>query len=168
MRIEPLTRAAFAPFGDVIQTEGAEHFPINGGSTERFHALARTEVLEGGEAIISVFRAAPRALPFTLQEMEYHPLGSQAFYPLSGLPYLVVVAPKGPPPASDALKVFLARADQGVNYAPGVWHHPLIGLYETSDYLIVDRRGPGNNCIAQALPPLIHITQADIDSAAQG
>ena len=33
----PLTREAFAPFGDVIETEGAHHYPINQGTTERYH-----------------------------------------------------------------------------------------------------------------------------------
>ena len=37
---EPLTRDGFAEFGDVIDTGGANHYPINGGRTERFHDLA--------------------------------------------------------------------------------------------------------------------------------
>ena len=40
-RAEPLTRENFAPFGDVIDTGGDNHYPINGGKTERYHALAR-------------------------------------------------------------------------------------------------------------------------------
>ncbi|WP_372435849.1 ureidoglycolate lyase, partial [Pandoraea sputorum] len=39
LKIERLTREAFAPFGDVIELEGAKHFAINGGTTERFHDL---------------------------------------------------------------------------------------------------------------------------------
>lgn len=34
IRVEPLTREAFAPFGDVIDTAGAESFPINQGRTQ--------------------------------------------------------------------------------------------------------------------------------------
>ncbi len=33
-------------------------------------------------------------------------------------------AAAGEPPKVEDLKVFLARGDQGVNYATGVWHHP--------------------------------------------
>ncbi len=40
LAIEPLTRAAFAPFGDVIETAGAKQIPINLGTTVRFHDLA--------------------------------------------------------------------------------------------------------------------------------
>ncbi|MFT4174189.1 MAG: ureidoglycolate lyase [Rhodocyclaceae bacterium] len=164
MHVEALTREAFAPFGQVIELAGARHFPINGGSTERFHALAAVE-LHGGEAIVSVFRAQPRTLPFTLIEMEYHPLGSQAFHPLSGEPYLVVVAPKGPVPQTGDLRVFLARPDQGVNYSAGVWHHPLIGLNAVSDFLIVDRQGPGDNCVVAPLPPTAVVTADDLAKA---
>lgn len=33
----PLTSEAFAQFGDVIQTEGAQHFEMNGGKLERYY-----------------------------------------------------------------------------------------------------------------------------------
>ena len=41
---EPLTKAAFAPFGQVIEAEGAQHYPINSGDCERFHDLAKIEL----------------------------------------------------------------------------------------------------------------------------
>ncbi len=96
--------------------------------------------------IVSLFRGQPRTLPFTVTMMERHPKVSQAFIPISGRPYLVVVAPAGNPPAVDDLKVFLARGDQGVNYATGVWHHPLLALDAVCDFIVVDRSGPGHNC----------------------
>ena len=98
LEIEPLTREAFAPFGDVIACdEAARHFAINEGTTERFHDLARVDVADGkGRALINIFRAQPRELPMTLTMMERHPLSSQAFIPLSKRPYLVVVAPPAP------------------------------------------------------------------------
>nr|WP_294866042.1 ureidoglycolate lyase [uncultured Pseudogulbenkiania sp.] len=147
LRVEPLSREAFAPFGDVIEaSEAVRHFPINGGNTERYHDLASVEPGPEGRAIVSIFRGQPRALPFRVEMMERHPLGSQAFIPLSDRPYLVVVAPAGAPPAAEDLRVFLARADQGVNYRTGVWHHPLLALDAVCDFLVVDRSGPGHNC----------------------
>jgi ureidoglycolate lyase len=145
--VEPLSRAAFAPFGEVIEAdEGARHFTINGGNTERYHDLACIEPGPEGRAIVSIFRGLPRALPFRVEMMERHPLGSQAFIPLAQRPYLVVVAPRDVPPEAARLRVFLARPGQGVNYAPGVWHHPLLALGEVSDFLVIDRSGPGPNC----------------------
>ncbi|PKO55081.1 MAG: ureidoglycolate lyase [Betaproteobacteria bacterium HGW-Betaproteobacteria-21] len=147
LAVGPLTRDAFAPFGELIEAnEAAQHFTINAGNTERYHDLARIEPGPDGRVIVSIFRGQPRTLPFTVQMMERHPLASQAFVPLSGTPYLVVVAPAGETPTVDNLKVFLARGDQGVNYAPGVWHHPLLALNAVCDFLVVDRAGPGHNC----------------------
>ena len=145
--IEALTVERFAPFGDVISADtAARHFPINGGTTERYHDLAGLDAGPDGKLIVSIFRGQPRELPFAVTMLERHPLGSQAFMPLVAQPYLVVVAPAGEAPTPDVLRAFLARPGQGVNYAPGVWHHPLLALNETCDFLVIDRSGPGNNC----------------------
>ena len=147
LNVEPLTPEAFAPFGDVIEAlDSVNHFTINAGNTERYHDLANIDVGADGKAIVSIFRGQPRALPFTVVMMERHPKGSQAFIPMSGRPYLVVVADKNTKPEASDLRCFLAQPSQGVNYAKGVWHHPLLALRETSDFLVVDRSGPGANC----------------------
>jgi ureidoglycolate lyase len=152
MKIEKLTREAFAPFGELITLAGAQHFPINEGTTERFHDLALIDVSDqGGKPLISLFRSKPRTLPFEIGTMERHPLGSQAFLPLSRRPYLVIVAPPGEFEAR-RMRVFLAEKGEGVNYAKGVWHHGLFALYEESDFIVVDRGGPGINCEEISLP----------------
>jgi len=158
LRAQPLTSEAFAPFGAVIQTAGAHHFPINEGSTERYHALAEVAI-DGppARAIISIFRGEPVTPPVPLHLLERHPLGSQAFMPLQGRPYLVVVAPPGESPGLDGLQVFLAGGDQGVSYAPGVWHHGLLALEARSDFLVVDRDGPGCNRDAWRLPEPVEV-----------
>lgn len=143
--IEPLTVEGFAPFGQVIQTEGAQHFSINSGTTERYHDLARVEL--GGvhaRPLISIVRGQPYALPLTLKLVERHPLGSQAFYPLSDRPFLVIVAldtHDGP----DTPRTFRTAPGQGVNLAMNTWHGVLTPLGEVSDFLVVDRGGEGNN-----------------------
>lgn len=144
--IEALTRDAFAPFGDVIAADdAARHYPINQGTTERYHDLARVDVsAEGGRTLVNIFRALPRVLPYTVAMMERHPLGSQAFVPLSARPYLVVVAAQGEfDPAT--LRAFLVDDGRGVNYARGTWHHPLMALGGVSDFLVIDRGGAGHN-----------------------
>jgi ureidoglycolate lyase len=157
--IEPLTRAAFAPFGDVIELEGARQIPINLGTTMRYHDLAHIDVAEGGgRPLLNVFRGEPRALPFEVRMLERHPLGSQAFVPLTDAPYLIVVAPQGElVPA--LMRAFVSRGWQGVNYAKGVWHHPLIALDRVSDFVVIDRGGEGHNCDEQTLPESVWLTQ---------
>lgn len=143
--IQPLTQSAFAPFGQVIEADPARMKFINGGNTERFHALAEAEVSgEDARVIINIFRGQPRPFPYALTMMERHPFGSQSFSPLNGRPYLVVVSEdEGGQPGEP--QVFLARGDQGVNYRRNVWHHPLMTIGTVSDFLVVDRDGPDNN-----------------------
>ena len=146
LEIEPLTRAAFAPFGDVIETEGSEHFPINAGFTERFHDLARVDVAaQGGRPLINIFLGQPRPTPLRLTLMERHPLGSQTFFPIDDRDWLVVVAEGPDPTRPDALRAFRASGRQGVNYACGTWHHPLIVLTPDHAFLVIDRGGEGAN-----------------------
>ena len=141
--LEPLTAEAFKPFGDVIEaTDNAQHFTINQGFAERFHRLAQVDVTnDGGQPAISIFKARARALPLQLSVLEKHPFGSQAFMPLSSHAYVVVVAVGGDTPDLSTLKCFMASAQQGVNYAKGTWHHPLLALQD-GDFLVVDRAGP--------------------------
>lgn len=143
--VEQLTAAAFAPFGQVIETTAAHHYPINNGMTERYHDLARVEL--GGvhpRPLISIFRGLPYALPLNLKLVERHPLGSQAFYPLSTNPWLVIVAEDeaGKPVR---LRAFQPGPGQGVNIAINTWHGVLTPLDAESDFLVVDRGGEGNN-----------------------
>ena len=145
LAVRPLTKEGFAPFGEVLETQGAETRLINADTCTRFHALAAIETRgEGARAVVSVFRAEPAALPVRLSMMERHPLGSQAFWPLSGGEWLVAVAldENGRPGAP---LVFRANGHQGVCYAPNIWHHPLIALGRVSDFLVVDRDGAGVN-----------------------
>lgn len=158
LKAKRLDTRAFAPFGDVIQvSDDVQHFTINDGNTERYHNLARLQPGPDGHIIVSLFRGQPRTLPFTITMMERHPHGSQAFIPTSGRPWLAVVAAPGPAPTADTLQLFYCRGDQGVNYAPGVWHHPLLALDAPSDFIVLDRSGPGENCdiITLAQPAVI-------------
>jgi ureidoglycolate lyase len=153
LKLEPLTAEAFAPYGDVMEVSARNKvIPINYGQTERHHDLARMDVAdENGAAIISIFRSEPAKLPFQIKIMERHPLGSQAFMPLSGNPYVVLVAPPGELDPNE-IRAFFAQTHQGVNYHKGTWHHYCLGLNISNDFLVVDRGGQGNNCDEVELP----------------
>ncbi len=147
LTIEPLTKASFEPFGQVIETEGSDHFPINNGSTQRFHQLATVELnRQEDEAIISIFRADTLSYPLEIKMLERHPQGSQAFIPMERQRFLIVVAPPADQPDPDEIRAFISNGRQGLNYGKGVWHHPILALENGSDFLIVDRKGEGNNC----------------------
>ena len=154
LAIEPLTKAGFTPFGVVIERDGAEIRMINEGTTTRYHALSQVDAAAGGGMpILSIFAGTPRPVPIVVSMMERHPLGSQSFMPLSDHDWLVVVAPTNADdsaPDFDGLRCFHARGDQGVSYAPKVWHHPLLVLAQ-QDFLVVDRGGKGDNLVEQDL-----------------
>lgn len=144
---EPLTSHEFAPFGDVIEARGAPSFQINNGMCDRFHDLARMEFLgQGARANISIGYGRPYALPLSLSLVERHPLGSQAFVPMTEDPFLVIVAPDadGVPGRP---RVFMAAPGQGVNYLRNTWHGVLTPLGRAAPFLIVDRLGEGNNLV---------------------
>ncbi|EAU39947.1 ureidoglycolate hydrolase protein [Fulvimarina pelagi HTCC2506] len=146
LKTTPLSADAFRPFGEVIETDNASEIRlINKGTTTRFHDIAPVDVsAEGGHPLISIFRGKPFDFPIRIEMMERHPLGSQAFMPLSARPYLIVVAhdESGAPGEPVA---FLAAPGQGISYHRNVWHHPLLALEEVSDFLVVDRGGKGDN-----------------------
>lgn len=156
---KPLTAKAFAPFGDVIEARGAPQ-AINYGATQKFADLAAIHAGSDGKAVVHLYRSTPPSYPFALRVMENHPLGSQLFMPLGGRPFLVVVAPRG---AFDphAIEAFVAAPDQGVNIAPGVWHHYSLALGAASDFLVVDRDGPGDNLEEIALDGSIAVAAPD-------
>ena len=143
----PLSREGFAPFGDVIETSGANHYPINEGAIERYHDLARVEVGDSGRALVSIFECRRVGeLPHRITLVERHALGSQAFVPLGGARMIIVVARPGDPPSPEQLHAFVTNGEQGVNYRPGVWHMPLVAFEPGQRFLVVDRGGPGGNC----------------------
>jgi ureidoglycolate lyase len=144
LRPEPLTKAAFAAFGDVIETNGIAPLQINQGFAQRFDDLAKIDVTpEGGEVKISLFTAHMRPMPIVIDLMERHPLGSQLFYPLQNRPWLVVVCDN--PDDVTRYVSFTATGHQGVNYHRNVWHFPLLVLDDDSRFIVVDRKGPGLN-----------------------
>ena len=159
---QELTAENFSAYGDVISvSESAEHFAINDGHTMRYHNLADVDVAEQeGKTLINIFRSTPLAFPLPVEMMERHPLGSQAFIPTGKQPYVVVVAPKGELDTSK-IEVFLATAEQGVNYHKGTWHHFCLALNEVSNFLVVDRGGEGDNCDVEKLDGSIVITLAE-------
>ena len=141
--VQPLTARAFAPFGDVLDCKGAPDKIINQGKCGRFHDRAQLH-FENGRAGISLFRAEPRSLPYTLEMMERHPQGSQAFIPMHMSPFLVVVAQNVDNRPSNPL-AFVTRAGQGINFFQNVWHGVLTPLAEPGLFAVVDRIGPGDN-----------------------
>lgn len=153
IKAEPLSAAAFAPFGDVLDATGAPDKIINQGLCGRFHDRAQLDfgAETGGRAGISIFKAEARALPYLCDLLERHPEGSQAFIPMTADPFLVIVAPDagGRPGAPRA---FLTNGAQAINFHRGTWHGVLTPMSEPGLFAVIDRIGTSANLEEYRLP----------------
>jgi ureidoglycolate lyase len=120
LKPEPLTKAAFSAFGDVVEIDGHKPLHINQGFALRFDEM-----------------------PIVIDIMERHPLGSQLFYPLQDKPWLVVVCED--PTDVKTFRAFSAGGRQGISYHRNIWHFPLLVFENESRFIVVDRIGPGKN-----------------------
>ena len=155
--VQPLTQAGFAPFGDVLDATGAPDRIINAGLCGRWHDRARLDFGPGGRAGISIFLSEPRALPYTLDLLERHPEGSQAFLPMHGRDWLVVAAPDDGGKPGEPL-AFLASGSQGINFHRGTWHGVLTPLSAPGLFAVVDRIGDTANLEEYRLDPPCVVT----------
>ena len=148
---KPITKKSFSKFGDMITTDDIKPLEINNGYAKRFDKIAEIDTsTENGETTISIFSALKRSFPMKIDMMEKHPLGSQAFIPMKETTFLTFVAPEGEKPKIDKIESFIVPKGKGVNYKTGVWHFPLIAT-EDMDFLVIDRKGSGENLIIENL-----------------
>ena len=146
-----ITKQNFSSYGDIISTEDITPIDINAGYAKRYDDLANINTSkDNGESIVSIFSAIKRTFPMKIDMMEKHPLGSQAFIPMKETVFLAFVAPCGDKPDLDKLESFIIPKGIGINYNPGIWHFPLIST-EDMNFLVVDRKGSGNNLIIENL-----------------
>lgn len=158
----PLCAELFAPFGDVLDATGAPDKVINAGLCGRYHDRAALDFGAQGRAGISIFNAQARSLPYTLDLLERHPEGSQAFVPMTDAPFLVIVAPDaqgrpGPPLA------FVTNGAQAINFHRGTWHGVLTPLAAPGLFAVVDRIGETANLEEFFLDPPCVVVQTGRD-----
>jgi len=115
---QPLTRQAFAPYGDVID------LPTEAGRTYYEDALGNLRPQARPSVSVSLRPETPDR-PLRVELLERHEFSSQTFVPLDVDRWLIVVAPHatgGGPDVAQA-RAFIATGAQGVTYRPNVWHH---------------------------------------------
>jgi len=148
---KPITKQNFIKFGDMITTTDIKPIEINNGYAKRYDGIVNLNTKKGnGESTISIFSALKRSFPMKVDMMEKHPLGSQAFIPMKETIFLSFVAPEGNKPDLARVEAFIIPKGIGVNYNPGIWHFPLIST-EDMNFLVVDRKGEGDNLIIHDL-----------------
>ena len=142
-----ITKENFAKFGDIISTQNIKPMDINNGYAKRFDNLADINTSNNNAtASMSIFSALKRSFPMKIDMMEKHPLGSQAFIPMKETNFISFVSPSGDKPDISKIESFVVSPGIGINYKPNIWHFPLIST-ENMNFLVVDRKGAGDNLI---------------------
>ena len=146
-----ITKENFSKFGDMITTKNIKPLYINNGYAKRYDDIAKINTSkDNGETTISIFSALKRTFPMKIDMMEKHPLGSQAFIPMKETTFIAFVAPNGDKPDLNKIEAFIIPPGIGINYNPGTWHFPLIST-EDMNFLVVDRKGSGDNLVIENL-----------------
>lgn len=120
---QPLTQAAFAAFGDVIDV------PTEAGRKYYEDALGNLRPEAKPSLSLSLKPETPDR-PLRADMLERHEFSSQTFVPIDVARWLIVVAPHAAAGGPDASQVraFIATGRQGVTYKPNTWHHGLTVL----------------------------------------
>ena len=138
-----LKQKYFREYGDIIDTSQKVPFEINDGRCLRYNDLANLD-FTNGQAGISLFESEKINLPYRFNFMEKHPLGSQAFIPVFGSKFIVVVARDNNGKPGDP-EVFITKPGQGVNYHKNVWHGILAPIENPGLFVVIDWIGSGKN-----------------------
>jgi ureidoglycolate lyase len=119
--IEPLSEAAFAPFGAVVGALAAP--PVfRAGAMDTWRAPFEVD----GPMQMTFNRYQRQPLAFS--KLERHLAVTQAFLPIGGAASIMVVAPRtdqadpNAAPSPDAVRAFRLDGDKGVVLWRGVWH----------------------------------------------
>jgi ureidoglycolate lyase len=124
LKVRPMTREAFAPFGVLIDSRGAVEIDL-------------------GEGKPSMTGATSEWRPFSFDFMARHKRTMQVFSPLVSSQFVIAVAPPNDSDAPDVEKVVAFLVDGRLPYAyhKGTWHTPPFPIKEWASYLVVDRAG---------------------------
>lgn len=149
----PLERDAYAPFGDVIAAKPGFRSANQGSAQKSEHLAELVDLRQGARPNLSVFRCAPREVPFEVKLLEKHGASTQVFVPMNATRYLVIVAKGDAEPDLSTLTAFVASGAQGITYRPGVWHHPMVALDQQTDFFcLVYEDGSDADCTEAPLP----------------
>ena len=123
LKVQPMTRESFAPFGVLIDSRGSVEIDLCDGRPSLTGATAE-----------------PR--PFQFEFMARHRRTMQVFSPLASSQSVIAVAPPNDDaPDVERVTAFLVNGRLPYAYHKGTWHTPPFPLGEWASYLVVDRSG---------------------------
>lgn len=154
---EPIDPDVYAPFGALIAPRATPPRSANHGRAEAWDDLAElvNDRPDRAWPSVSLFRCAPeRRAVLDVRWLERHPRSTQMFVPMRAGRYLVVVALGDDAPSIESLRAFVVEGSRAITYRPGVWHHPMIALDDTLDFVnFLFADGSDEDCHELALDP---------------
>lgn len=152
----PIDAAAYGAFGHVIQAGETPARACNHGTAAAWDGLGEITSLRPDATVgSSLFRCSGlEADTLAVRWLERHLHSTQLFAPLSGGRYLVVVAQGGDAPDLSTLRAFVAEGATAITYHPGIWHHPMVALDRSIDFLnVLATDGTPADCDEVAFEP---------------
>lgn len=134
----------FQKFGYVFDNKKLEPYFINNGSCLKYDFEFKLPPSNMYDNYHFKLYVAKKTLPLPINFLEKHPKGFQLFFPISGSPFVVVVAPDTPLINCNDIKAFYVPGDSGIVINQGVWHHPLISLRDGSKFFVIENDVPEN------------------------
>jgi ureidoglycolate lyase len=124
LKVQPMTRESFAPFGVLIDSRGSVEIDL-------------------GQGAPSLTGATAEWRPFRFDFMARHRKTMQVFSPLVSSQSVIAVAPpnSGDAPEVEKIVAFLVDGRLPYAYHKGTWHTPPFPVKEWASYLVVDRAG---------------------------
>lgn len=154
----PVTKAAFEPFGWLVET-GDSGRAANNGTARRhdLHAHAAAEVQPGSRLVTSIFEAKRQQPAPAITMLERHVNSVQLIMPLDGAGHIVMVSLAGADgmPELSTLAAFAFTAAQGMVYRKGLWHHPIMAVGTDARFLVQSwQNGTAADCEILAIGPV--------------
>src|SRR5919202_1362196 len=124
LKVQPMTREAFAPFGVLIDSRGSVEIDLGRGAPSMTGTTAERR-------------------PLRFDFMARHKRTMQVFSPLASSRAVIAVAPPNGLDAPDVERVvaFLVAGRLPYAYHKGTWHTPPFPVGEWASFLVVDRSG---------------------------
>jgi ureidoglycolate lyase len=124
LTVRPMTREAFAPYGELINEPGNVALDLDGGNA-------------------SVVAQTVEARPMKFDFIGRHQRSEQFFAPLGGTKSILAVAPPcengSAVPDADRMAAFLVDGDSAFKLHRGTWHVSAFPVNDSATFLVLDR-----------------------------
>jgi ureidoglycolate lyase len=140
LNVRQATPESVAPYGQILGYHpGAQAMPIDFyGGAVRVHRVV--DFVSDEQTELPLTRVQRR--PFEVRWLERHFKHTQTFIPLSGAPFVVVMAPPNDEelPDIDAAEAFLFDGSAGFTMKLGTWHEFPFALQDDTDLIVMLRK----------------------------